>query len=212
MFPTGESAMLSVKHYFSNRLKREASIELLYRPDTAPTKAQLDTFAQMIYTAFSPLWAAVAASEWTYDALKARYLAWNEADTEFVSWYYGNVTGDLGAEDADDELGALPTEIACLIRKETNKPGRANRGRLYLPGIAEEATQDDFTHPDLDAAFAAIANELEKVQTLGTGTAAPRLWNLKDNKLVVITKCTVMRKLSRRKDRLERRGVIGAIP
>jgi hypothetical protein len=50
---------------------------------------------------------------------------------------------------------ALPTEVALVITKRTAATGRANRGRIYVPGWAASAVAADNT------AIAAVVTDLQ---------------------------------------------------
>lgn len=126
--------------------------------------------------------AAFTSGELTaiYDALADNLTPILSEDYEFRGY---RVTGksDAGAP-YDEEFfstatgatvaSVLPQNCAVLVQKRTGVPGRPNRGRMYLPGVATEASvaPNGIIESSALAGFQAAMNSLYTDLTDGAAT------------------------------------------
>lgn len=115
----------------------------LYSADLAAT-----TMADTVWNAFGGL-LTVMSSGYTLVQLNT-YLSRGGPDLEVGQWN-GSNQGTAG--------GAAPPQVAALIQKQSGLAGRANRGRMYVPGpVATQIGADgDFEAPALTS-WQAAAN------------------------------------------------------
>lgn len=131
-----------------------------------------------------------------YNALLAPIKAWMAEDSHFDgvtttlaadgvigSYRQINLTGAEG----DLEGDSLPEYAAAIIRKYTSEPGRPNRGRWFIPCVAEINTDNtDLTEPGLGALHD-IATVLGETLTDGLDRDwSPQHYNRQDNEYVQI--------------------------
>ena len=109
------------------------------------------------------------------EAAEALYLVWsgnilqyqlNSIALERAQVKYGpDLTGPSG-EFADDSIGGVsgagfPPNVSLMVRKLTIDGGRAGRGRLYVPGIAENtANEGGVVDAGIQANFQTVFDEL----------------------------------------------------
>lgn len=214
-FPTNATSMISAKFKWQHRYLGEASCEMLYEPNVLVTQIGLQAFTEFVHAGMGNAWKEIGDHETALIGTQTRYLAWEGSPVvERVAFDFERYAGDRGdiVEDAATELDALPPFVSLLIRKYTDHAGRANRGRLFLPFLSEQIQHDGLLDSLNEGDAKAVADFLHTVvdvtDDLGdvVGTASPRLWNLKDNLFVPITRMMACVRLVTRMDRAMKVG------
>lgn len=208
-YPTNATSMISAKFQFQHRYLGVASFEMLYEPNAAVTQLGLQNIVDAVSGGFSNVWKEIADHETSMIGVTGRYLAWEGTPVERIAYDFTTVAGDRGdiVEDATSELDALPPYVALLVRKYTDKPGRPNRGRIFIPYLSEQIQHDGIIDEGNEADVKACADFLHtplSFQNIDGGeffSANPRLWNLKDNLFVPITRMMATNRLVTRRDR-----------
>lgn len=205
-YPSNATSMTSVKFQFRHRYLGVASCEMLYECATSIEGENAQALSVQIHTQFGNVWKEIADHECALMGTIVRHLAWEgEPDIQYMGYTFEEITGDRGdvLEDGAAELDALPPYVALLIRKYTNRAGRQNQGRMFIPYLSEQIQHDGVLDSGNQADAKAVADFLHTPITLA-GTAHvfnPRLWNLKDNLLVPITRMMACNRLVTRNDR-----------
>jgi hypothetical protein len=95
------------------------------------------------------------------DNLKLLYdTSWNLGPVKF---YFDNGSGPAILEDPTTELGTqsaiayAPPQVSYIVKKTTAQAGAKNRGRVYMPGLAESNVDEAGR---VDGAFIAAGNAI----------------------------------------------------
>jgi len=99
---------------------------------------------------------------------------------------------------------ALPDQDALVIQRRTGQPGRASRGRIFIPGIWEDFNDDGQLADDAIITAEGIAAEMGTDQIFAGITHHARHWNRAANLFMVVTQCRAMKNLGSRRDRQPR--------
>lgn len=192
-FRTPTRPVLSVSHYLTS----------------APTGAVVDdsnikNIANEAHSSFAEVWGPLADSVCAFTKCKAMW--YGPADDGFhQAWStVAEAPGEVvGLEDASDigESDALPDWDALLIAKNTGKRKRENRGRFFIPCVAEDASKGGVLQPEYFTKANDLAAWFGGDKTFDGITFHARHWNKKDNVLEVITQCQVMQTMTTRRDR-----------
>lgn len=86
--------------------------------------------------------------------------------------------GTFSANQGGSSTSALPTEVALCCTTRTGSPGRSNRGRLYLGGLANEAlAADGKVRVGLNSGIAiALAQFFRDVRDIDVSTGQQDKW------------------------------------
>jgi len=106
-------------------------------------------------------------------------------------------TDATDAEDAE----IMPDYAALVIQRRTGKAGRNKYGRVFIPGITEDANANGFLQEEYYTGANAVAAFLSTDQTLGGSTWHARHWDRKTNSQEVVVQARVMQRLGTRRDR-----------
>jgi hypothetical protein len=131
--------------------------------------------------------------------MECRYLG-NGADIEAVSTENagaGTLTG------IDPPIAPLmPEQNQVVIQRRTGMAGHANRGRIFLPYVAEKLANDSTLNADGIAKYKAIAVKFSDTITVdGVAEMIPQTPNGKTGQLVQVTQCRVVSEVCSRRDR-----------
>lgn len=89
---------------------------------------------------------AAARDAWADNILPRQGARWKLVKT---TAYQGASGGSVAFELTSDLAGSIvqgataPPNVAALIRKHTAAAGRANRGRMFVPGVTDSQLEDD---------------------------------------------------------------------
>lgn len=182
--------------------------------DTAPeNETQLTVIADAIKTAFNAVIIALLPDSHYFQRVECRW--YGAGDSAF----FANSTsaasqGSIDAPDNNDSLsdGAgslsediMPDDTCLIIQKKTGLKGRANQGRIFFGGLAENVNYAGEVSSPFEANAKALAAKLNTdINVAGSGYTTVlhgRHWNRKVNQMKAITKVYVVKGIGSRMDR-----------
>lgn len=170
---------------------------LYYEPASAlPADTDMIAVANAFFTLLQPKYTPILCATAAFAGIKARYVS-ATVDIEGYSTSAA-VNGDV------DDSGILPDQDCLEIRRLTAKPGRDNRGRIFISGIPETIQTDGLLATGFYTATQDLASSLGADVTGGVATFHARHWNRKTNTMVVVTQCRPLVRLVSRRDRAKR--------
>lgn len=152
-----------------------------------------------ISTGFAEKALACMSEEVNYLGMDATYT------TSTKEWFANSGNGNgQGARDGE----CMPIQDCFEVRKYTDSPGRAGRGRYFFSGLSEDDTQNGHLLPTAYTPFNALAAYLGASVVVGDRTVNWRHWNRKLNILQVITQCKTIRRLVSQRSRAKKEPYI----
>ena len=180
---------------FKSNEQQYLTSRLYYKPDGGlPDIGEAVNIAQGIYDFFkAPIKACLPVATFFLE-VRTR---WHGPDTE---WEVSNQTGgDQGTILADE---FHTEEAAVVIRRNTGKPGRSKRGRVFIPFVPETlCSQGSLLEAGMEKYMLvalAMQTRLESVSSYGW---VPQQPDWKNNVLEPVQYCAVVQQLCSRKDR-----------
>lgn len=159
------------------------------------THEDLKTHASSFAVEISGKWAALAPASATFVGCR---LVHYTGGTELDAWASVNAPGEI--VDAEGEL-AMPDTIALVIQRRTANTERHKRGRMFIPGIAEDVNDNGRVSETFLSDASQLANVFGASHTSGAVEFNARHWDRKTPDATVVTYCRVMSNLAIRKSR-----------
>lgn len=162
--------------------KASAFSNLLYYepPSGITTQAQMTAVAHAAFASLSAVYAPCMSDTAKFQSVECTY---NTGALELIGTStQAAVPGSMGSL-------PMPDQNAVVIRKQTQKPGRQNRGRFYIGGLDQGVISYDEPNEievTVIGVFQALAAALVADQTWDALLFHARHWDRKDNSLVVI--------------------------
>lgn len=163
------------------------------------TASLFNNVAQSLETTFAPLIKKIIGHTASWDGVEVHFF-----DGAGGEWLGGaNALQGLGDVGNGDEL--LPNQDALIIRKITGKVGRQKRGRFFFGGLPQDADVEGLISDDTIAGYVAATKDLAlalHTTYLMSGVHwIPSHYDKKDDLLISVRDCAVMRALRSRRDR-----------
>lgn len=159
---------------------------------TDPTQAQLDTFANTIFTTLAVSLLPCLAAESEFRQVRM-LIAGGSAEMESYS--------SVAAQQGDATGGMMPEENAVVIQRRTGLPGRSKRGRIYIPFVAEAAAEDSTLNSSFITFYKGLATALKTPLVSGGITLSPRTPSFKDSTLYPVVQTRVLSEICSRRQR-----------
>lgn len=147
----------------------ETRTELSYENITAtPVSLELFVVPEMIETHLDPL-CTLSTSDQHYYNVRAE--VWQPLGIGYTSLGWRDFAIDKPGTHSGGPGGALPPNNALVLRRRTGLPGRANRGRIFVPGIprgeiAGGTIGSGYKTTKVDPVLVALAEQLEDATPL----------------------------------------------
>lgn len=159
---------------------------------TDPTQAQLNTFANTIFTTLAVSLLPVIAGAAQFRQVRM-LIAGGSAEMEAYS--------NVGAADGSGSGDMMPEENAVVIQRRTGLPGRSKRGRVYIPYVSEEAAIDSTLDAPYITLYKSLATALKTPLVSGGITLSPRTPSFKDSTLYPVVETRVLSEICSRRQR-----------
>lgn len=156
---------------------------------------EVKAITDAVATAFGPKVADVMAVGVSMQGMWSRYI------TATNDWEYFTVEGSFEGERPGN---TLPIQDCFEIRKLTGAAGRAKRGRYFFSGLSVDDVSNGLIENEISSPLLTLAGFLAADVHVGDRTVHWRHWDRKDNMLVPISNCTVVRRLVSRRDRAKK--------
>lgn len=157
-----------------------------------PTQAQLDTYANTIFTTLAVSLLACLSDSAQFRQIQM-FLRGGAAEMEAYSTAAaadGAVSGDM-----------FPEECAVVIQRRTGLPGRDKRGRIFIPFIGEADADDSTLTAPAVTRFKALATALKTPLVSGGITLSPRTPSFQSGILNPVIQCRVLSEICSRRQR-----------
>lgn len=172
---------------------RDIAILLHWEPtaaiaDAPAMQAFVDAFQQLITPKLAPLYSEDVKIPLTI----ARYYS----DTLNLDAASNASFSDAGTADAGGTpiwSTTLPDAVALIVQRRTATPGRAGRGRIFVPSLWEGFNDDGAIQFGLEGPAEDFAAFMGADQTVGGMTIHARHYSKSLQDLIVITQCRAMR-------------------
>lgn len=139
-------------------------------------------FSEALFTSVKNQLAACLGEDSSVFGVDSKYY---DAGVVYTGVSYG------ASVDGIQQTDELPAYAAAVIQKRTATPGKEGRGRWYIGGVPEGATnQGRLTDADIGT-FSALATKLITPLTVDGVLCEPRHWSEKLGALLPITGVTV---------------------
>jgi hypothetical protein len=157
------------------------------------------TFADFMWAHHHATLRSVLPNHVTLYPFECRFLGGGK-DIEAVSQENAGL-GTLNGSDAAIEP-LMPEQNQVVIQRRTGMSGHANRGRVFLPYIAEKLADDSTLNSVGIAKFKAIAVKFSDAVTVaGLEQFLPQTRNGKTGQLVPVIQCRLVSEICSRRDR-----------
>lgn len=148
---------------------------------------------------FGSTWSATTFATAVYSHLKSA-LAAVMSDTNSLLGVYNlvsNGTNTIGTDLYNVTTGAvtgdaLPLEVAVVVQRISDQPGKSGRGRVYLMGLDESMVSGNYIDPTKLSLFVAIANAMKSAVVDQSITWSPAVYTRKLNALHAIASTNVV--------------------
>lgn len=187
-------AHLVVDLNFLGPAAAKATCRLYYKPTISEPNNDTDmnALADIFFAAFDNLLAAVLADTCFFLNVRVRFLD-NTSDLEGFS------TDNSEAGAADGTFHG--EEIAVVIQRRSNSPGRNKRGRIFLPFVPQTFVNESSLSGPAVTAYKAVATAMEAERTYDGTTYVPCTPNFKDGFLEEVKQCRLVGEIMSRRDR-----------
>jgi hypothetical protein len=187
---------------------------LYWASDTAPeNESHVTVMADAIKTAFTPALPALLPDTHFFEKVECRWygagdslLYANSSAAPGVGLLDAPNDGD-SLSDGDGSLSEdiMPDDTALVIQKKTGLRGRANQGRLFIGGIAENVNfagvVSDPYIPHVKTLASKVVTDINVNGSGFTTVLHARHWNRIANQMKTITKVYVVNQMGSRMDR-----------
>lgn len=182
-----------------------------FTSDNAPTGlTDLEHICNRVMAVYSPLLKVMQTTQVKQLRVEGRWYGpgttgWEANSTSAaVAGTLPAVTPNSETDAEDSMMDTLPDEVCLIIQKRTGNTGRSKYGRWFFTGLSEKVQNAGQVDQEMIANAKTLAASLSDDITVSTGFATvlhARHWDKKNNVMLPITKCYVVRAIGTRKDR-----------